>query len=334
MADKTIDSELFFLFDRFSGAVNPALSIYKNPTAAAEHNVAVAKHDLGTKVALVCHGVTGKAGIAILTYLKVGTQNPDVAIAAKTLCVSDSATDPLIVTNDPDGNIGIESGLACFALSAMTDAYFGWFWTGGVCPEEYVSGMGGNYATDSTVIAGRAFSAVDLADADAMGLGTILSAAAVTQDALTDSTGGSADTTLADLLAAQTQDALTDSTGGSADTTLTDVLASPTQGAGDMATNGSDALDGTEGAKLNAHLDTIKADIATLLGNTNDNFADIDAQLVKIKADIASVISNGNNNVADIAAQLAKIKVDVAAVNTALAAFGTPIGVALAADAA
>jgi hypothetical protein len=36
----------------------------------------------------------------------------------------------------------------------MTDAYYGFFWTGGVCPEETISALQGNHTTDDSVVAG------------------------------------------------------------------------------------------------------------------------------------------------------------------------------------
>jgi len=110
---------------------------------------------------------------------------------------------------------------------------------------------------------------------------------AQTQATLTDSSGGSANTTLVDVLAAQTQEDLTDSSGGSANTTLV-AVAQQAGGSGVELTDG----------------DPVKI---------NDNFADLAAQLALVKADVGSVISATNDNVADVAAQLAKIKTDVAA---------------------
>jgi hypothetical protein len=36
----------------------------------------------------------------------------------------------------------------------MTTGRYGWFWVGGVCPEEFVTDLGGNYYTDATVAIG------------------------------------------------------------------------------------------------------------------------------------------------------------------------------------
>ena len=56
----------------------------------------------------------------------------------------------------------------------MTAQYYGWFWVGGVCPENDVTGtMSGNYRTDGTVAIGP----IDVADvATTDNLGFALSA--------------------------------------------------------------------------------------------------------------------------------------------------------------
>jgi len=122
-------------------------------TGSATHNVATAQYPIGTKIQIQNTG-TGVEGPSIFMYAQVGTQNPDVDIAAKSVCTFDNASNPFKLTNDSDGDISTRSCPAAVALSAMTNSYYGWFWVGGVCPESLVSDLGGNYATDSTVAAG------------------------------------------------------------------------------------------------------------------------------------------------------------------------------------
>ena len=155
MADSTIDSELFNLIDNWPGSPLPGASIPQDGfLGATHHNVASPAFPIGTKIQVYCDGSVGKAGYATLMYLKVGTQNADSVIAAKSVCIQDSATVWSELTNDPDSCIALPTGLVAIALSAMTDGYYGWFWVGGVCPEQYVSGLAGNYATDGNVAAG------------------------------------------------------------------------------------------------------------------------------------------------------------------------------------
>lgn len=171
MADSTLDSELFILQNNWG--MN-ALRVGNVPpgglTDARHHNVAAPYFDPGT-VCLVRNpnATAGKPGMAALIYLQVGTQNADSVIAVKSAVVLDSATVWYQVTNDPDSCIAIPSGLGAFALSAMTDAYYGWFWCGGICPEGLLSTLGGNYATNGSLAAGH-ISFTDLA-ADYAGLG-------------------------------------------------------------------------------------------------------------------------------------------------------------------
>ena len=174
MADSTLDSQLFVLFDNWPG-VAEKISAGEVPAggfaeaSAVHHNVAAAQYDIGQKLCVLNTDDAGIEGMSTFIYLQVGTQNADSVIAAKSLVVPGSATLWYQVSNNPDANILVAgSSMAAYALSAMTDAYFGWFWCGGVCPESFVSGLGGTYATDGTVAAGM-ISSGDLA-ADYLGL--------------------------------------------------------------------------------------------------------------------------------------------------------------------
>lgn len=170
MADKTLDSELFTLKDNWPGAVDLRRGLPDDDIlGAAHHNVAAAAFPVGTKIGFYNTGVTaGKPGWATFVYLKASIPGAPAA-AAKQIVVQGSATLWYVVTNDPDAGLLLATGLGAVMISAMTDAYYGWFWCDGVCPEEQVAGLGGNFATDSSVAIG-AMSTVDLT-ADAIGLG-------------------------------------------------------------------------------------------------------------------------------------------------------------------
>jgi len=171
MGDSTIDSELFVLYDRWPGVPQPGVesNLLDGITGASHHNVATAAFPVGTKVQLRNdNAVAGQPGLATLVYLKYeGTDAPTAA--AKQVCVPDSATLYYVVTNDPDNLIKLPTDLACIMISAMTDAYYGWFWCGGICPESHVSDLGGNYATEGNVEPGP-ITAHNLS-ADAIGFG-------------------------------------------------------------------------------------------------------------------------------------------------------------------
>jgi len=172
MADSTIDSELFVLFDLWPGVARDVSP--DNMPAAFTTPVSTAVFGPGEKICVWNEGGTaGEDGYATFIYLLVGTQNSAVPIAAKSFCVPGSATTPFTVTNNPDADVVIKTGspFLGIALSAMTDAYWGWFWCGGVCPEAIVSGLGGTYVTDNTVDIGP-MSVTDC-DGDFMGLGIV-----------------------------------------------------------------------------------------------------------------------------------------------------------------
>ena len=175
MADGTLDSEKLTLFDNWDGPVqttfSPPQDIFDGLSGAPDHNVATERVPVGTKCAIYNHTSTGKKGWSTLIYLQA-VANAGVAIAAKQFLVRDVAAYPYRVTNDPDdalvANTELGSLPAAVALSAITTTYYGWFWCGGQAPEFLVSGMGGDYATDGTVVAGPV--ALGNLAADAIGL--------------------------------------------------------------------------------------------------------------------------------------------------------------------
>lgn len=172
MTDSTLDSELFVLINNWGVTPDRRGVEPKDGVAGSAHfNVsAEGLYNQGDCIALFNKGATGTRGWAEFLYMQVGTQNASVVIAAKSFCVQDAADEPFVVTNDPDDCIELPSGRAAVALGAMTDAYFGFFWVGGVCPEEYEADLAGNFATNGEVVAGG----ICLRNlvADAIGLGT------------------------------------------------------------------------------------------------------------------------------------------------------------------
>ncbi|MFA4944882.1 MAG: hypothetical protein WC789_09310 [Lentisphaeria bacterium] len=157
MADSTLDSELFLMYDNWPGyATRGTREVPLGGfTGATHHNYVSAVYGVGEAI-WVRNESAGQPGWSKFIYLQIGTQNADSAIAVKSYCVPDSATVWYQLTNDPDSCIKIPTPSGVMALSAMTDAYYGWFWAAGVCPEEYVSTLGGNFTTDGNVAAGPA----------------------------------------------------------------------------------------------------------------------------------------------------------------------------------
>lgn len=155
MTDSTLDSDLFFLYSPFGGPDRVGHIPKDGFTGSTHHNVAAAAYPHGTVLRVQHRAAAGKPGFSEFVYLKMGTQNADSVVAVKSVVVQDSATQCMVMTNDPDSCIKIPTRFGAIALSAITDAYYGWYWCGGVCPEDYVSGLAGNYATSGGVGAGE-----------------------------------------------------------------------------------------------------------------------------------------------------------------------------------
>lgn len=163
MADSTLDSELFVLFDNFPGVPTLFADDIDSPTAPpggflgpSHHNVAIPAYEIGTKYQIYNDATAGKAGYATMIYLQVATQDAGTAIAVRLICIGDGATMWWQVTNDPDSCVDADgSPVVAVALSAMTNNYYGWFWCGGVCPETWVAALGGNYHTKDAMAAGN-----------------------------------------------------------------------------------------------------------------------------------------------------------------------------------
>ncbi|MFA4944883.1 MAG: hypothetical protein WC789_09315 [Lentisphaeria bacterium] len=153
MADSTIDSELIIQYDNWPGPVEaPTFDVGDGFLDKRYHNVSIPAFPIGTKVQ-VKNVTLGKKGYATLIYLQVGTQDATTMVA-KTACIPDSATLWYQLTNDPDSCIKTPTNLGCFAISAITNAYYGWFWEAGIVPEDALPGLGGNFVTNTAVVAG------------------------------------------------------------------------------------------------------------------------------------------------------------------------------------
>ena len=155
MADSTIDSELIVLHNKWRTVAKLDRSIPQDGfTGTGHHNVATAAYPLGTTIAVECDGSVGKAGTSEFIYLQLVAQDADNLLAVKHVVALDDGAIPFGVTNEVASLLTAQKGPIAVALSAMTTGSYGWFWCGGVCPEEYVAGLGGNYATTNAVAIG------------------------------------------------------------------------------------------------------------------------------------------------------------------------------------
>ncbi len=174
MADTTIDGNVLTLYDNWPGRPNVAYDSLSDFFTIAEQNVSSPRTFIpGDKAVIRNSGTSlGTAGPSIFTYLQALNNTTDsVAIAAKVICVPDVTLFPFRVTNDPDDILSLADGLCAVGLTTMTNLYFGWFWTGGQCPSDLISGLDGTFGTDDSVVVGD-FTTVDLT-ANAMGFGII-----------------------------------------------------------------------------------------------------------------------------------------------------------------
>lgn len=118
---------------------------------------------MGTKIQVYQPTNKGYAIFMMLQYEK-GTA---AAAAVKSLCGLDTteaanAGKQYIVTND-GGEAFTSSGLAAVALNTLADGNCAFFWVGGVCPVDSVSGLDGIHPSDGSVTAGNRMYMVDSA---------------------------------------------------------------------------------------------------------------------------------------------------------------------------
>ena len=166
MADATIDSEAIELFDMWPGTAWPVETVPTDGfTGSDHHDVVTAAFLVCTKVMVYNHSsVAGLDGWSTFMYAKLEAQDAINVLAARHFCVMHSDATPGDLTNDAGADLAASVSPVAVALSAFTaNDYYGWFWVGGVCPEEYVTALGtAEYYTDGTVAIGP-FTTADLA---------------------------------------------------------------------------------------------------------------------------------------------------------------------------
>lgn len=155
MAIKTMNPEELFLYDTMPGSESNDLSVPEGGdfgffNGTRHHNVSSAKYRLGEKLRVYNDPGTGAGlglqGWSTMIYLQVGAQDAtDISAGSWVTQVADGdanisgGNDAYLVTNDPaacrnEVAADIAQMGAAVAISAIEDAYFGWFWCGGVCP--------------------------------------------------------------------------------------------------------------------------------------------------------------------------------------------------------
>lgn len=143
-----LDDSKFFLVDHWPGEVTTGT----NPADFTSPNASEV-FPLGTKRAVYDDTNNGWATLCFLLYEK-GTA---AAVAVKGICGIDTtlmatAGNWNVVTND-GGECELVGPIA-IALATMADGEYGWFWVGGVCPVDTISGLDGIFGTDGGITAG------------------------------------------------------------------------------------------------------------------------------------------------------------------------------------
>lgn len=159
MADSTLDSQAFYLIDRWPGTPWQGADLPTDGfTGTSHHNVTTAAYPVGTKIQVMCTHTSYELGLATLIYLRdTEIVSTDCPVAVKHFVTPNDTSNWYAVTNSASAlaDLGSPAAVGLSTMSTTTGAY-GWFWCGGVCPTQYVTALDGAFATDSTVAAGLA----------------------------------------------------------------------------------------------------------------------------------------------------------------------------------
>lgn len=157
MADENVDLDYIVLnHEMWPGRPDLMMGVPPDGFAgASHHNVIAPVYRLGQKIQVRNTGVVaGLAGLSVFIYLKLEYQDLANILAVKEVVALHSDANGTDVTNDLGTDLGNSVGPLAVALGAMTTDYYGWFWCGGVCPEEFVPTLTGNIRTDGTLAIG------------------------------------------------------------------------------------------------------------------------------------------------------------------------------------
>lgn len=183
MADKSfIIVDLILRSGRF-GRPRAMARPYGGILGTTHHNTATAIYPIGTVIELWTSstGVPGSAGTTNLPEgwsefvygtLDFVTGDSDPTPAARQVCVPVGLTQLFDFTNDQASEVAQNYGV--ISISAMTNNYYGWFWSGGVCPCDLVAtdfAVSSAIACVSAAIAAGSAVQVNDLSADALGLG-------------------------------------------------------------------------------------------------------------------------------------------------------------------
>lgn len=169
-----IDDAEFILIDTFPGVVTNGA----NPSSWTAYTTTKGNWQIGTKRAV--YDETNK-GWAILMYLGIkGGTGYATGLAVKGICglKTTDAANGLSYIITPDGGDCLLNGPIAICLgtisfsNATTQIKYGWFWVGGVCPVDTITGLDGDYVTDDNPAAEKG---MDLVDATTAAFGLLAS---------------------------------------------------------------------------------------------------------------------------------------------------------------
>lgn len=167
--DETLDTANCFLIPGRFGS--PQLHVFggllNGVLGSTHHNVASAKFDVGTVMAVTQKGNTSgsRKGMTEFVYGQYDTLTggPAMAVGQTAVSISNAGGNALhTFTNYQDyssasffTNLAVYQAFGVICLSEMTDGYYGWFWSGGVAPEDFITALtGGVIVTDGGVVEG------------------------------------------------------------------------------------------------------------------------------------------------------------------------------------
>jgi len=142
MTAKTIASvEVYLNFGRFGSPTELAEPL-DGVTGSSHHNVAgKGRYRLGTVLQLWNPG-DGTGSVPGWSEFVYGQwdKNDQATSAALLIAMPTAITNLYNITDDPNDCASLAAAaLAVVALSAMTDNYYGWFWSGGIAPIDLVA---------------------------------------------------------------------------------------------------------------------------------------------------------------------------------------------------
>jgi hypothetical protein len=164
----SLGAEEFYLIDHWPGAIHPYLS---DPTAGFDsttyNQVTTAAYKPGTKILGYNDTTTttggsrsANRGYYTVLYAKYLCATTAIDITAGDIvtisCGSAGAYGDLAVTRDMSASNGAGACMpAAIACADLTPTSYGFFWCGGICPQEDVTGLDMSaYVTDGSVTQG------------------------------------------------------------------------------------------------------------------------------------------------------------------------------------